>query len=251
MRMNSFDKKIVFRLALPVFFVLALSPARLACAAGSSPMLGEILKNTEAQYKQMHAFTAYFTQVTTSSAAGTITPSEATGRLYYARPRQMRWDYDKPEVQVFAANGDYAWLYVPAEKQVSLFDARSLFASPLAQTFFDGAVSLKKHFEVGLDAARSGKVSAVLKLVPKQEDPTIKTLFLWIDLQTYRILKIESIDLLGNTNRIVLDSLSVVPQLDPKLFQFEVPQAASVFDADGRQLSPAEIEELKAKTSPR
>jgi outer membrane lipoprotein carrier protein len=244
-------KYFYLRLMLPVVLAFTLLPLRQSCAAGPTPMLGEILKKTEANYKQMHAFTAFFSQVTTSSAAGTITPSEAKGRLYYAKPRLMRWEYDKPEAQVFVANDQYAWLYVPSEKQISMFDAGKLFASPLAQTFFDGALSLKNHFEVSLDSVRSSKVAAVLKLIPKQEDPSIKTLFLWIDLQTYRILKIESVDLLGNTNRIALESLSVLPQLEPKLFQFEAPQATSVFDADGRQLTPAEVEDLKLKISAR
>ncbi|MEN6441137.1 MAG: outer membrane lipoprotein carrier protein LolA [Syntrophobacter sp.] len=216
-----------------------------ASAAGIS--IGEILNKTEARYQQIQAFTASFRQTTTSSAAGTLTPGEASGRLYYAKPRQMRWEYDKPELQVFTANNHFAWLYVPSDNQVSLFDAGKLFASPLAQTFFDGAVGLKNHFDVTLDAAQSTKGSAVLKLVPKQEDPTVKLLFLWIDLQSYRITRIDSQDLLGNTNKIILESLAQVPNLDPRLFHMEIPQATTVTDAEGQTLTAPEVEQLKSK----
>lgn len=243
-------KKAANRIALSIFILFA-SFCTLICApplnAAGPPMLGEILNKMEAMYQQSQAFTASFRQMTTSSAAGTITPGEASGRVYYSRPKLMRWEYDKPEVQVFVANHNYAWLYVPSENQVSLFDAKSLFASPLAQTFFDGAIGLKNHFDVTLDSSQSTKSTAVLKLVPKQEDPNIKLLFIWIDLQTYRINRIDSQDILGNTNRIILESLKTLSSLDPKLFHLEIAQGTRVFDADGRELTPVEIEQLKSK----
>ncbi len=242
--MNRFDKSaksVLFPAALIVMLALC---GRLAAAG---PPLGQILEKTEAKYKRIQAFTASFRQTTTSAAAGTVTPEEATGRLYYAKPRQMRWEYDKPEPQIFIANNDYAWLYVPSENQVSLFDANKLFASPLAQTFFSGAVGLKKNFEITLDSALSASNSAALKLVPIQEDPNIKLLFLWIDLNTYGITRIESQDILGNTNRIVLDSLTPVSNIDRKLFQMDIPKGTHVLDVDGRELTPPEIEQLKSK----
>lgn len=214
--------------------------------AAAPPMLGEVLNKVEANYAKIQAFTATFRQQTTSAAAGTVSPGEATGRIYYAKPRQVRWEYDKPEVQTFVANNQHAWLYVPGENQISLFEANNLFASPLARTFFDGAVGLKNHFEVTMDAAQSTKSATVLKLVPKKEDPGIKILFLWIDLQSYRILRIESQDILGNTNRITLDSLSTHSSLDSKLFQLTVPPSTKVFDSDGREFTSAEIEGLKS-----
>jgi outer membrane lipoprotein carrier protein len=235
------------KLLSAAFITLCISFTISPAWAAGQAMLGEILNKTEANYQKIPTFTATFRQSTTSSAAGTITSGEAAGRLYYAKPRQMRWEYDKPEVQVFVANNQFAWLYAPAENQVSLFDANKLFASPLAQTFFGGALNLKNHFEVTLDSTQSNKSWAVLRLVPKKEDPNIKLLFLWIDLQNFRIARIESQDILGNTNKILIDSLTPQPTLDQKLFQLEIPQTVKVFDIEGRELSPTEVEQLKGK----
>lgn len=235
---------------IPCGFALFLMIASSWCGAASADqaaVLAEILKKTEANYQQIQAFTANFHQSTTSSAASTMTTTEASGILYYEKPRQMRWEYEKPEPQVFVANRDLAWLYVPADKQISMFDAKTLFASPLARTFFDGIIELKKYFQVSLDPKQSSKATAVLRLIPKQEDPNIKALFLRIDLQTYRIITIESHDALGNANRILLDSQNVVPRLDPKLFQLDTPPGTTATDMDGRELSPAEVENLKLK----
>lgn len=214
--------------------------------AQSNLSVAEILRNTESYYQQLQAFTAYFDQYTTSSAATSMT-NEASGRLYYQKPRQMRWEYETPEPQVFVANKELAWLYVPSEKQISLFDADTFFGSPLAQTFFDGVGKLKSHFDVSLDATRSDRLSAVLKLIPRKEDPNIQLLRLWIDLKTFKIERVETQDAMANTNLIVLKSEKPVPHVDDKLFQMEVPSSATVVDAEGRELSPSEIEQLKNK----
>jgi len=214
--------------------------------AGQSMVLGNILKKTEQYYHHTHAFTAYFQQRTTSAAA-TGMATEAYGRLYYQKPRQMRWEYEKPDAQLFIANQYLAWLYVPVEKQASLIDPKAFFSSPLAQAFFDGVTELRKHFEVTLDPKQSTKASAVLKLIPKTEDPNIKTLFLWIDLETYQIMSVETYDALSNINRITLESQNAVPSLDPKLFQMDFPPATSVVDSDGRELSKEEVSKLKSK----
>lgn len=239
-----------YRTAFPyiVALLVFLSSPGLVAATGPA-MLGEILAKTEANYQNIHAFTALFRQKTISAAAGTMGSAEASGRLFYARPRQMRWEYEKPEEQVFVANNQFAWLYVRAENQITLFDADKLFSSPLARTFFDGALGLKNYFDVTLESNRSTRNSAVLKLVPKQEDPSFQFIYLWIDMQSYRISRIESHDIVGNTNEITLDSLAPHSSLDPKLFQLEVPPSAKVLGADGRELTAAEIEQLKARIS--
>lgn len=217
-----------------------------ARAADHTPSLGEVLRKLEQQYQQTHAITAVFHQSTTTAAAGAMT-TEATGRLYYQKPRQMRWEYDKPERQIFVANRQMAWLYVPADRQISLFDANTLFASPLAQTFFDGIVELKKHFDVTMDSRQSTRTVAVLNLTPKEQDPNIKSLLLSVNLQTYEILGVESRDALGNINRIVLESQNSVPSLEAGLFQLEIPKSTTVLDMDQRELSPSEIENLQKK----
>jgi outer membrane lipoprotein carrier protein len=163
----------------------------------------------------------------------------------------MHWEYYKPEAQVFIANQNFAWLYVPMDNQISMFDSKAFFSTPLAQTFFDGMVELRKHFDVTLDSRQSTKVASVLKLVPKQDDPNIRLLFLTIDLQTYQITSIESHDALGNTNRIALDTQKTHSSLDPKLFQLVVPPGATILDTNGREMPPAEVEQLRNKLNAR
>jgi outer membrane lipoprotein carrier protein len=233
-------------LFLVVWSLLIFYPQLEPVHAESPLAVGEILKKTGTTYLQTQAFSANFRQSVTSAAASNMA-TEASGKLYYEKPRQMRWEYERPEPQVFVANQQLAWLYVPSEKQISLTDPKKIFSHPLAQTFFEGVGELKKHYDVTLDHGQSTKELAVLRLTPRKEDPEIKLLFLSIDLQTYRIASIEVHNALGNINRISLDSQRTAASLDPKLFELDIPPSVDIVDAEGRPLTPAEIERIKQK----
>lgn len=233
----------ILRFSLALFFAFwALYPCH--ALAAHSLTLGEILQGTETYYQHLSAYTADFSQYTTSATASSM-KTEASGKLYYQKPRQMRWEYKSPEPQVFVANRNTAWLYVPSEKQVSIYDAKTFFDSPLAQTFFEGVNKLRAHFNVSLDPNRSNSDTAVLQLIPKHEDPNIKLLRLWIDLQTFQITRVETQDALANTNLITLRNQKAVSHLDDKLFQMNFPPGTIVVDSQGRELTPQQVQKLK------
>ena len=222
-------------------------------AAGGVPCAGalsleKVLEETEARYAALEAFTADFVQKTTSAAAQTMA-TEARGKLYYQKPRKMCWKYEAPEKQTFIIDGDHAWLHVPEENQISLFQADVFLASPVAKTFFDGVVELGKHFRVVLDGDDSTARLAALRLTPKKEDPQVKSLRLWIDLQSYRIVGVETRDALGNTNRLEIRDQKEARRLDPRLFRFEAPAGTVVLDSDGREMTPSEVEKVQKALS--
>jgi outer membrane lipoprotein carrier protein len=235
------SKKTVYGMCMWVF--MGLVCANRVTTAEPALSLQELLDKVQQRYQSIQAYTAYFKQ-TTTSAAGSLT-TEATGKLHYQKPRQMRWDYETPEPQTFVANKELAWLHVPAEKQISLYDAKNLITSPLSRTFFDGVFELKKDFRVELDPKQSNQISALLVLTPKVEDPSIQSLRLQIDLRSFQLMSLETRDVLGNTNRILLESQREKPELDAALFRLVVPPDTKVLDADGRELTAAEIQKLK------
>ena len=241
--------RVVLRLSFSYFLALLviLCSAGPAPATGQAQSIGEILSKTESNYRGIHAFTAIFSQKTVSAAATTLGAEKAGGKLYYAKPHQMRWEYDKPEKQAFVANNKLAWLYTQAENRITMFDAQKLFSSPLASAFFDGALKLRDHFNVTLDQVLSTPSTAVLQLTPLRRDPSIKHAYLWINLRTYQISRVQTQDLLGNTNEITITSFTPRPSLDPGLFRLQVPGSAKVFDSNGRMLTASQIERLKSE----
>ncbi len=232
------------------FFSAVISPAPLHAEQSPAPALKDILNRTENYYQQIKAYTAHFRQRTMSATASGLS-SEASGTLYYQKPRQMRWEYETPEKQTFVASRQYAWMYVPAEKQISLFEGEAFFASPLARTFFDGVFELRKQFEVNLDSRETTQNTAVLNLVPKKEDPHVKSLRLWISLQDYRIVSVETRDAMGNVNRLTIEAQKDAPGLESRIFQLDVPSGTLIMDPEGRQMSQSQIQELQQKINSR
>jgi outer membrane lipoprotein carrier protein len=243
MKTTSMNKIALHIVTCALFVLFSMVPAAQANKALS---LQEILDKVQTRYQNLQAYTAFFKQVTTSAASSLTT--EAAGKLYYQKPRQMRWDYDTPEAQTFVVNNQLAWLYVPVEKQISLFDAKALISSPLSRTFFDGVIELKKDFQVELDHKQSNQAAAVLVLTPKAEDPNVQNLRLQIDLQSFQLMSLETRDALGNTNRITLESQKEMSSLDGTLFRLDIPPDTAVLDADGREIGPAQIQKLKDQT---
>jgi outer membrane lipoprotein carrier protein len=238
------NRALSYNVVLGMVLCFLLLPA--VSLAETAISLQEVLRGVESHYQQIKAYTASFKQVT-SSAASSLT-TEASGRLYYQKPKQMRWEYQTPDVQTFIVNNKLAWLHVPAEKQITLFDAQSFFSSPLSQTFFDGVFELQRQFHVALDHSQSSTTSAALALTPKVEDPNIQSMRLYIDLASYRILSIETKDALGNSNRITLESQKEQVKLEQKLFHLEAPPSTTVIDQGGRTLNREEIDKLIHQT---
>ncbi len=217
---------------------------RFPCAAAGPQDLKGLLDATEHHYQQLRAFTSRFRQVTRSASAATMA-TEATGRLYYLKPKRMRWEYETPERQVFIVHHSIGWLYVPDDHQVTLLDENRLFASPLVRVLFDGLFQLQKHFSIQLDNQLTTSAHVVLDMVPHEEDPYVKSIKLWVERKTHLITSFQTSDALGNTNRLEFIGQKSVADLPEALFDLEVPGNTTVIDSQGRVLNTVEIHALQ------
>lgn len=219
-----------------------------ASSQGSTADIGvqNILSKMEDHYRNVSAYTADFSQWTTSVATSGAT-TEAHGVFYFQKPRRMRWEYELPERQIFIALKDTAWLYVPEDRQITLFDIKELMQSPIMRTFFEGVVPLRESFHATFDAAAATEQSAVLRLTPKQEDPNVRALRVWVDTKDYKITEIEAQDALGNINRIQFQNQKEISALPKELFAFDPDESAVVLDPSGRKLNADEIGAIKRR----
>lgn len=239
---------VVLGLALTTVVVPGRGISRDVFAAGPVAEAGatEILAKMENAYRAIAAYTADFTQWTTSVATSGAT-TEARGVFYYQKPQRMRWEYGMPERQIFVALKDTAWLYVPEDRQISLFEIKELLQSPIMRTFFEGVVELRENFQATLDTAASTEETAVLRLTPTREDPNVRALRVWVDTAQYTIAEIETLDALGNINRIQFHNHKRAPNLPKELFAFNPDDGVLVLDPSGRKLNAEEIGALKRR----
>jgi outer membrane lipoprotein carrier protein len=75
----------------------------------------------EARYRSARTLRAQF--IERYSENGKLVRAEA-GTAYFRKPGKMRWEYEKPEKNLFLVDGKTAWLYTPADHTATKVPAR-------------------------------------------------------------------------------------------------------------------------------
>jgi outer membrane lipoprotein carrier protein len=203
-------------LALCVFF------AFLAFTVHSAEPSSELIAKIQQKYDQTQSLSADFLQKTRSRAASMGT--SAKGRLFFLKPRAIRWDYEQPKQQ-FVINKNRAWLYVPEERTIYLYDADQIINSPVVLSFFSGLGQLGEMFNIVQLPSESGPPPRHrLRLLPRESESPVSQITLWIDPQSYHVVGIQTEDPLGNINEITFTNIQVNQPLKPSWFALEVPE---------------------------
>ena len=82
---------------------------------------GELASRIEARYRSAKTLQATFLERYLEN--GAVLRSEA-GTAYFRRPGKMRWEYERPEKDLFLVDGKTAWFYVPADHTVTRVPAK-------------------------------------------------------------------------------------------------------------------------------
>ena len=101
--------------ALFFSFVLFLLPS------ANRNEAGELASRMEARYRSAKTLQATFLERYLEN--GSVLRSEA-GTAYFRRPGKMRWEYERPEKDLFLVDGKTAWFYVPVDHTVTRVPAK-------------------------------------------------------------------------------------------------------------------------------
>jgi outer membrane lipoprotein carrier protein len=82
---------------------------------------GELASRMEARYRGAKTLQATFLERYAEN--GSVLRTEA-GTAYFRRPGKMRWEYERPEKDLFLVDGKTAWFYVPADHTVTRVPAK-------------------------------------------------------------------------------------------------------------------------------
>src|SRR5712664_3649971 len=82
---------------------------------------GQLASRMEARYRT--AKTLQATLLERYAENGRVLRTEA-GTAYFRRPGKMRWEYERPEKDLFLVDGKTAWFYVPADHTVTRVPAK-------------------------------------------------------------------------------------------------------------------------------
>lgn len=182
----------------------------------------ELVAKIQQRYDQTQSLSADFVQKTRSKAASMGT--SAIGRLFYLKPRAIRWDYKQPKQQ-FVINAEMAWLYVPEEKTIYLYDADQIINSPVVLSLFSGLGQLSEMFNLTQLPLEPGPPARYrLELLPRESESPVSRVILWVAPESYQVVRIQTEDLLGNINEITLTNIKVNAKLEASSFALKVPE---------------------------
>jgi outer membrane lipoprotein carrier protein len=147
--------------------LLALFPLPVGNEASS------LAARMEGRYRNATTLQATFLE--RYSETGAVLRTEA-GTAYFRRPGKMRWEYERPEKDLFLVDGKTAWFYVPADRTVTRVPAKQSedLRTPLA--LLAGRMKISRicsHVELAEDERPMREGDAVLRCVVRGQEKNV------------------------------------------------------------------------------
>jgi outer membrane lipoprotein carrier protein len=217
---------------LALLCVLAPGPARAEgeqpappAGAGCGP---EVSAQVQARYDGIRSLRARFTQTTRNVAFGGDSGPEsvpASGRVEFAKPGRMRFEYETPEPSLVVSDGKTLWIYDPTAREVQVLPVSEGFLSAAAIQFLLGEGRLDQSFEV--TATSCGPERAELALRPRAE-ASYERIDLVVERGSGWIRETTVHDLLGNRTQVAFMDMETAGAPDDARFRFDVPEGVKV-----------------------
>ena len=146
----------------------------------------------------------------------------------------MRWEYRNPEEQLFVADGQESFLYVPLDHQVTIqpLSAADLRNTPLELLM--GGGDINKNYVASWEAEYKPKTehSVLIRLTPRTNEPAYRYIVLEIDPETFDLRRIVIREPAGNTMEFIISNVATNARIDKKQFQFKPPKGVEIIRLD-------------------
>ncbi|PIE68898.1 MAG: outer membrane lipoprotein carrier protein LolA [Deltaproteobacteria bacterium] len=202
-----------------VFVIICLLPGSL--------WAGEIAANIQKQYQSLESFTASFDQKLTNAATKEV--EARTGKIIFAKPRQIRWETLTPEKEVLVVSKKGVWDYFPEEEVAYMYAVEQVLQSKTMLRFISGEANLEEDFVIENQGDDNGLIK--LKLIPKEPESNLVLAYAWVRPENHMLAKVLIVDFFGNGNELALSQLAINPALEAGVFTFTPPKGVEVQDA--------------------
>jgi len=195
-----------------VMLLLVLLLPDMAMAA---PLPAELTRALN-QLTRAHGFSARFEQ-TIRFSDGTM--QRYRGEVDVLTPGRFRWRYAEPYEQLFVSDGHTIWHYEPDLMQVQLLKAVQGVDSAVMR-LLDGSLGLGNVILLEAGNKADGTVRRYHVRIGEKKK-------VWLGLAGDHLAYVESVDTLGNRNKIMLQD--VIPYPPPLAkFTFHIPPGVDV-----------------------
>jgi outer membrane lipoprotein carrier protein len=192
--------------------------------------IGDVVQKLQNSYEKTKDLKADFVQEITIKSIKKTEREE--GKVFFKNPKNMSWNYTKPQGKKLVINSQKAWLYLPQEKVVYAQKSGSIFQSKFLINFFSGSGKLKNDFTIKYaePKALDKDGNYLLELIPKEKTTAGNSIKLTVDNNNFYILHLSFDDVLGNSTSLKFSNISLNTGLTAKLFQFRPPAGVQIFE---------------------
>lgn len=154
------------------------------------------------------------------------------GTVEVKKPGKMKWTYKSPEEKLFLSDGVRLYLYVPADKQVTVSRVPEEDQATSAVLFLMGKGNLTRDFKVSF--VQGGPTDTYnLRLDPKLPERDYDWLQISVDRTTMQIRTLVAADRQGGRSTFHLSNFKENAGLSDKTFAFKIPRGTDVITAGG------------------
>lgn len=210
------------RLLLLVMAMLLWCPV---CDATAAPSPEEVARKLQQTYEKTASFQADFTQ--TTSLQQSRRQREGEGTMVIAKPGLMRWDYRKPDRQVFICDGTTMSMYFAKAAQMMVIPAREYLQSDVTYAFFVGTGDILRDFEPKFPKADYGGESPTLQLFPRSEHGQVEHLDVWLDDRSL-VRRLKIVDHFGSVTELNFTNIRLNQPVDREVFKFTPPAGTEI-----------------------
>lgn len=197
-------------------------------ANAAEPTVKDVVRAVERHYNQTRTLEADFVQRYTQGATTLV----ESGRVYFQKPGRMRWEYAAPDEKLFLTDGDYAYLYVPDERQVRRQPVKKAAEWQAAFALLLGRVDLNRLLD-RLELIRVHSLEGPARWQLRGQARSDRQPFreIWLDLNdSYQVLRIEIHQRDGSLMEFHFRRWRENHALAPELFRLSVPPGTAWID---------------------
>ncbi len=173
--------------------------------------------------KQLQNMQADFVQVMRDGKKREL--QRLSGKIMIEKPGKLYWQTNPPYEQLVVSDGTSVWIYDMDLEQVSIRDMEQRIQETPALLLSGDTSEISKNFTLELN--QSEAISRY-SLIPKDSSQ----LFDKLDFQYFddQLESMSIYDAAGQVTDIIFENSIVNEQIDPKTFQFEIPEGVDVID---------------------
>lgn len=214
----------VYRAVIGILFCILLIPALSSVSLPAEDSAKDIIERVQKKYAEINDAILHFSQ----KVKFNLSKAEYTsnGVLYMKKTNHYRIVTDD---RTFVTDGKTVWSYSPANKQVLIDKYKEEPRSFSPEKFL---LSVPKDFYSAILGREKfqGKKVVVLKLSPKNDDASMKSLKLWIDDEDWLLWRAEIVDMNDNLTEYTVSDIRLNTTLSDTTFAFVAPPGVEVVD---------------------